>query len=309
MFDIFKEKSRESYIFNYILHKLNLDSNIEQTNLNSYINISPMKEKASNDVWRYKTSLESKFKLETIFAAYFDSNPTNTVYDNAVSRCNILSFTIMDDSFTYEYDKDTLRVVKENKTSFDYTNKFTISYVDITNRNKIKKVNNTYNTYVGKLDDPTLVNILTKNMSKYSKDTNCYEYKGYRAGPGISELCAFSLYIIEKELDKNPFLSKKNPSYIFDIMEGAFSVKRAGDFGQIVLSKYLGYIFATNDYIQSIISIMFGVKTITTCGSPIVYRIIQENKNLVAESELSCVSTKKRRLEDEEDKEITKRRK
>jgi hypothetical protein len=216
------------------------------------------------DVWRYKgKDIENtdSFVLNTIYGAYFDSNPSNTQYPEDLvheMECAKMGFTILDNSFEYNYDTRARKLVVSHSTQSNY-NRFKSAYLD-TNVPPYKKdvkilyekgqrISDEYSVYLSKI----------YSFNRYFAERNEYNYVGKKVGPGIAELCAAALHITANSGIKG--------EESMEFFENAFALKRAGDYGQIVLAKKLGYIFATNDYIQALTAVLNGVKVFTTCGT------------------------------------------
>lgn len=233
--------------------------------------------KGSFDVWIERNKLQNQYflNIKNLYTSYFDSNPTNSNFDNDIEdikKCSILSFNLGSIKITYRFDYD--KNILDIKFSFS-TNKFK-NPIKMATDNKIDNsclltTNNSEKILENFEEIPEFKNYLEKIFEKgfYDFSSNTFTFNGKKTGPSVNMICAISLLLIYQDESLSKSL-KNNDKFalnlIMMIFEEGFILKRIGDLGQILLANKFNYIFATNDHLQSIISILAGNKTLTTCG-------------------------------------------
>lgn len=227
------------------------------------------KNKLAIDVWGNRNVLKTNYDVNTIYTSYFDSNPTNSQFEEDVKYeklCSSISFNILSSKILYKYNLNDKLEVSFKGVSDGIGNMNILTKTDVKSD---QKVNDEILNWAAKLNNNfgiTIEKLLKKGS--YNTTNNTYNYSGKKSGPSIAEICAVILLMIYVEIQKG----KSDLKTFFDLFESGFFIKRAGDLGQVLLAKKIGYIFATNDYIQACFSILNGNKTIVTCGNIKIYQ-------------------------------------
>jgi hypothetical protein len=294
IFTVKQQPNFEKKLLGYLIK--NNDTLKKQNDMNreEIVEFIKNNNKGSVDVWTERKTLETDYRLKinNLYTSYFDSNPTNSNYKNNekdIQNCNILRFNLGSIEVIYKYDnKDSLLEVEFSFSTNHFQNPTKMKTNQREDRSCVvlQDILENYKSY------PEFSEYIEKILYKcyYDNENNKFTFRGKKTGPSISMLCAIALLIIDRDKNISSGLKKGDKFSInlaMLIFEEAFMLKRIGDLGQILLANRLGYIFATNDHLQAIISILAGNMTMTTCGTIKFFYLenITRLKNLLS---ISC---------------------
>jgi hypothetical protein len=267
----------------------------------TYINKNFVQYYAKDVDTKKTTSVLEDAKLIILPASLFDKNKANSS-DDSTNFANItqtiIPYDFNDKSFVYNYNNDinnkcNLTVTPpwdENKTNLTFNNSCTGGTLPSYTSN-FKNIIFNFSSYI----NPDTIEFTTNNIHIYSKkqdllediskiknSANTYKLSGNTAKDGFSvDEISIRLLIeiinnVDNNVDNNIINKKENDKYKYKLLspycfDKYMSLKRVGDFGQILQCKQLGIPLITDDNMQILLSIACCSSVIWTPSDRLMY--------------------------------------